>query len=218
MTQSIRPDSHIHPRFNLRGVSRTGQSRSDGGYRSSGRKLAGAVALAASLIASGCVPSAPQPTPAPTAQPVPAPAPAPAPAPPAPPPAVGNWIDAPQTPGDWSYRPAHGGGMALFGTTQTGSSLTIRCNRAAGVVEIGRAGRANGSVSMRIRTETAERTLAANAAGNNTPAIVAQVPAADSLLDAMAFSRGRFAVDVPGTAPIYVPAWPEVTRVVEDCR
>lgn len=176
------------------------------------------MALAAGMMISGCVPSAPQPTPAPTT-PQPAPAPQqPALPPPAPPAAVSNWLDAPQTPGDWSYRAAQGGGMALFGNPQTGALLTMRCNRAAGMVEIGRAGRATNQVTMQIRTETAERTLAAGPAQGNTPAIIAQVVAGDSLLDAMAFSRGRFAIDVPGTAPIYVPAWPEVTRVVEDCR
>jgi hypothetical protein len=40
----------------------------------------------------------------------------------------------------------------------------------------------------------------------------------DPLLDAIAFSRGRFMVEVPGTATLYLPAWPEVARVVEDCR
>ena len=47
---------------------------------------------------------------------------------------------------------------------------------------------------------------------------MAELAASDPLLDAIAFSRGRFAVDVPGTAPVYVPAYPEITRVVEDCR
>ena len=39
-----------------------------------------------------------------------------------------------------------------------------------------------------------------------------------SLLDAMAFSSGRFAVDLPGRSVLYLPSWPEVSRVIEDCR
>ena len=39
-----------------------------------------------------------------------------------------------------------------------------------------------------------------------------------ALLDAMAFSRGRFAIDVNGLPSLYLPAWPEVGRVIEDCR
>ena len=46
----------------------------------------------------------------------------------------------------------------------------------------------------------------------------ASVPARDPLLDAMAFSRGRFAVEVSGGPTLVVPAYPEVTRVIEDCR
>jgi hypothetical protein len=40
----------------------------------------------------------------------------------------------------------------------------------------------------------------------------------DAVLDQIAYSRGRFAVEVQGLAPLIVPAWGEVGRVVEDCR
>lgn len=39
----------------------------------------------------------------------------------------------------------------------------------------------------------------------------------DPLLDAIAFSRGRIAVGLPGTSAIVLPAWAEPARVVEDC-
>ena len=71
---------------------------------------------------------------------------------------------------------------------------------------------------MLVRTETQERRLTASPVHSGAPLIVAELAASDPLLDAIAFSRGRFAVDVPGTAPVYVPAYPEITRVVEDCR
>jgi len=38
------------------------------------------------------------------------------------------------------------------------------------------------------------------------------------LLDAIAFSRGRFSVEAAGTARLVIPAWPEAARVVEACR
>jgi hypothetical protein len=34
----------------------------------------------------------------------------------------------------------------------------------------------------------------------------------------MAFSKGRFAIEAGSAPPLYLPSWPEVTRVVEDCR
>ena len=51
-----------------------------------------------------------------------------------------------------------------------------------------------------------------------TAQLIAELPRTDPLLDAIAFSRGRFAVSVSGTPALVLPAWPELTRVVEDCR
>jgi hypothetical protein len=45
-----------------------------------------------------------------------------------------------------------------------------------------------------------------------------QLPASDPLLEQMAFSRGRFLVTVEGGPSLVVPAWPELARVIEDCR
>jgi hypothetical protein len=45
-----------------------------------------------------------------------------------------------------------------------------------------------------------------------------QVPAYDPLLDALVFSRGRVAVYIADKPALVVPAWPEIARVVEDCR
>jgi hypothetical protein len=48
--------------------------------------------------------------------------------------------------------------------------------------------------------------------------VTAELPAYDALLDAIAFSRGRISVTMPGGVPLVVPAWPEAARTVEDCR
>jgi hypothetical protein len=34
----------------------------------------------------------------------------------------------------------------------------------------------------------------------------------------MAYSRGRFMVETAGLPALYLPSWPEVTRVVDDCQ
>ncbi len=44
------------------------------------------------------------------------------------------------------------------------------------------------------------------------------IPARDPILDAMALTKGRFAIEAQGTQTLYIPAWAEVTRVIEDCR
>ena len=49
-------------------------------------------------------------------------------------------------------------------------------------------------------------------------ALAVTLDARDPLLDAMAFSRGRFAIEVAGQPALYLPSWSEVGRVIEDCR
>ncbi len=71
---------------------------------------------------------------------------------------------------------------------------------------------------MNIRTETSDRAVPAQQAGTGLSMLAATLPAADPLLAAMAFSKGRFAVETQGLATLYIPSWPEVTRVIEDCR
>ncbi|MGH6659562.1 MAG: hypothetical protein ACREBM_07940, partial [Sphingomicrobium sp.] len=51
-----------------------------------------------------------------------------------------------------------------------------------------------------------------------TGLLTAELAAFDKLLDSLAFSRGRIAVG-PSNAPALVaPAWPDIVRVIEDCR
>jgi hypothetical protein len=175
------------------------------------RLLAAALPLVALAVLGGCVPE-PAPTPAPSPAPVPTPTPSPIVEPPAP--SYSDWTTAPLTPGDWSYQ----AGLARFGAPGTQPRLTLRCDRASGVVEISRAGTAVAALPMTIRTETAERNVDAVPARSDPATIVAQIPARDPLLDAMAFSKGRFAIEVGGLETLYIPSYPEVTRVIEDCR
>lgn len=175
-------------------------------------RLAGALALTGAIAA--CVP-APQPTPAP--EPVATSTPRPAPTP-TPQPTYANWMDTPQTTGDWTYRSASGGSIALFGEPQTEARFSMRCDRARGSITLMRAADAGAAVPMRIRTETADRTLTAQPTGGQLPYVAASVQARDPILDAMALTKGRFAVETQGSETLYLPAWAEVTRVIEDCR
>ena len=189
--------------------------------------IAAGSVLATSFILAACVPPAPEPTPVPSPTPtaVAAPETAPSPEPAAAPfqevtPTYDNWMDAPVTAGDWTYVAQPAETLAVFGTSRTpdGVSLIIACRRDTSRVSIARAHDAGGQVEMLIRTETQDRTLTARRHDGVAPLAMVELSATDSLLDAIAFSRGRFAVDVAGADPIYVPAYPEITRVVEDCR
>jgi hypothetical protein len=169
--------------------------------------LTGASAIAA---LGACVP-APEPTPTPAPPLAPAPAPTPAPAPPA---FAGNWADAPATPGDWSY----GGGTASFGDPGGAPRLVMRCDRPGAAIEIVRPGAAGAASQMLVMTEFGNRALEAAPTVSDPGAIAARVSVHDALLDAMAFSKGRFAIDTAGLPTLYIPSWAEITRVIEDCR
>jgi hypothetical protein len=171
------------------------------------------LAIASLAVLAGCVaPSVPPPRPAPPA-PVRVPAPAPAPPPPA---YGGDWRDWPLARGTWVYRQDARGSIALFGVRDADAELTLRCDRLAGQLYLSRRGATPGQ--MTIRTSSTARSLAAQPAGGTPSYMAVALTAADTLLDAIAYSRGRFIVETPPAAPLVVPAWSEFARVVEDCR
>ena len=107
-----------------------------------------------------------------------------------------------------------GRSVARFG----GDMLVLTCNRDAAIVTLSRSGSAAALVPMTILTSAMNRTASASPEPGPPPVIVLSLAARDSLLDAIAFSRGRFVVETAGLPTLYVPSWPEVTKVAEDCR
>lgn len=167
-------------------------------------------------LLAGCV-STPAPPPAPpprqTPPPPPPPPPSPAPVP------RGDWQDWPASRGAWVYRQDSRGSIALFGTPDTGAQLMIRCDTTARGLYLSRAGAvAAGSAPMTIRTSAQTSSHIVRNTGGQPPYVALDLTPRDPLLDRMAFSRGRFVLEVAGLPTLVVPAWPELTRVVEDCR
>ena len=187
---------------------------------------AGAIALTFGLAA--CIPSAEPPaptppppiatpTPSPTPVPTPTPSPAPAPLPVIDEPQFDNYLDAPQTDGTWLYLDEGSEQLAIFGTGPGESVFIVRC--ASGVVALARASdsAASQTRAMSVTTETVTRQLVANPIANRG-LVASGLRPDDPLLDAMAITKGRFAVEVEGERTLYLPAWAEVSRVIEDCR
>lgn len=130
-----------------------------------------------------------------------------------------TWMDAPATPGKWDYRRGPSGSIATFAADQPYGVVLVCPADAPGLVLLGVSISGPGQRRVHIRTETAERTMVTRP-GTDTGARVAmvEIPASDPLLDAMALSKGRFAVEVDGLSPLYLPSYAEVSRVIEDCR
>ncbi len=141
------------------------------------------------LLLAACTTAPPPPPPAVAA------APAPVPLPPASP---ADWRDLPLTPGAWRYQAEAGGSVALFGD----GVAALRCDRMKRQVSLTGSGL---SGSLKVTTSFGIYPIAGPLA------------ASDPILDSIAFSRGRFVV-MAGAVQRVLPSWPEVARVVEDCR
>lgn len=164
------------------------------------------------LALAGCSTAPPEPAPAPPpVTPVATPAPAPA-------PLQGEWIDWPITPGTWTYRQDARGSLALFGEVGSDAIFIIRCDRSQRQLYLSRAGSVAEGARMTLRASAGQASYpAANSGG--TPAYAAiPVSPGDIMMDRIAYSRGRFAVETSGLRSLALPAWPEFSRVVEDCR
>ena len=161
------------------------------------------------IALSGCIdkPVIPPPPARPVvARPVTPPAPAPA----------ANWVDRALTPGTWTYARDARGGLARYGLPGANAALSIRCDVAARRIYVSRPGAVAARMTLRATTGvTAYQGLPTTGAA---PYVAAALSPTDRQLDALAYSRGRFLVGMDGDADIIVPSWPEVARVIEDCR
>ncbi|WP_086617415.1 hypothetical protein [Erythrobacter tepidarius] len=169
--------------------------------------------LAAALALTACASAVPPPAPAPA--PIARPAPASRPAPVAQAPVTNNWMDNPATPGDWRYAPRGQGSEASFWSPAGTPVARLRCLADTRSVVLSLPATGARAPLVTIRTETATRTLEATPADRE---MTVSIAAGDPLLDAMALSKGRFAVESEGLPALYLPSWAEVTRVIEDCR
>lgn len=103
--------------------------------------------------------------------------------------------------GQWSHAVSATGSEARYGT-----HIALRCDRATRTVTIYRPGAP--TTSLTIATSVLSRALP----------VGGRLLANDPLLDAIAFSRGRFLIS-SGSGPVLaVPSWPEAARAIEDCR
>ncbi|BAI95416.1 hypothetical protein Sj15T_32170 [Sphingobium sp. TA15] len=174
--------------------------------------LPSAMPTAAFVLLASCVGAPQQRAPAPA--PAPRPTPAARPAPPPPPPA--DWQDRATTAGDWRYQVDGAGSAALFGADGQSSLLIIRCDRPTRRITLLRPGAVQ--AAMTVRTSYGAVNWPAGAAPGTIAATEATRAASDATLDQIAYSRGRFAVEVQGLEMLVLPSWAEVGRVVEDCR
>ena len=185
--------------------------------------------LLVTTLVSACVPALAPAPPTVVAPPPPA-APRAAALRPAPPPPRADWRNAPQSGGTWKWGMDGEQSVARFGEPGAEPLATLSCEPATRSVTLRLAGNrsqnsgqlqspvaaVSGDTTLIVTTTGARQmfTAAADAGGGGGVTLVPR----DRILDAMAFSRGRFMLEMPGASTLYLPSWPELSRVIEDCR
>jgi len=167
--------------------------------------------LSAFVVTAACVPPASVPEPAPQPQ---------APVTPAPAPTVqqpqGKWTDWPITPGDWAYRQDNRGSIALFGQPGRDALVTLRCDKTRGRIYLTRRSNLR-SANIAIRSSARLKNAAASTSGGQPAYLAVELSPSDPILAAIAYSRGRFAIETGGELSLAIPVWSEIGRVIDDC-
>lgn len=161
-------------------------------------------AVGFAILLAGCVAPKPAPSPPPPAAPQPAAA----------GPAPTDWRDLPLAPGEWRWRD----GTARFATSDA-ELLSLSCDTGSRAIRIIAKGIVAPGTQASLVFTVSDGVFALPATAGDG-GIVARVPASDSNLDKLAFSRGRFTIAAPaaGLQQTLLPARPEISRVIDDCR
>ncbi len=131
------------------------------------------------------------------------------------------WEDWPASPGEWRYQKGQAGSVALFGPAEGAPLVRLACASASRQILIERPvppGTISAELTLFVRASGMERQLRAVRRAPPATSLVAQLAISDPLLDAMAFSRGKFVISGAGLPDLVLPSWAEVSRVIEDCR
>jgi hypothetical protein len=118
--------------------------------------------------------------------------------------------------GTWSYAATAGGSEAVFRDSSARPQLTISCARALRQVTLSKPASA-AAPFLFVWTSSLSKSFPAtfDAAQSRLSVTLA---AGDTVLDAVAYSRGRFGISVTGAPALVLPSWAEPVRVIEDCR
>lgn len=113
---------------------------------------------------------------------------------------------------------ADGRSTASFVSPDGTVLAALACDRPTARVRVTRRGEAATSVPMALTSTFGTRPLTSDPLQSAPGWVVAELHTNDPMLDSIAFSRGRFVLEVAGLETLYLPSWPEISRVIEDCR
>jgi hypothetical protein len=111
--------------------------------------------------------------------------------------------------------------VAAFGASGASRpAFTVRCDRQVRTISLNRSLSAPPAQpgAMKLVTTFGDGQWPAAAPDPAQPLLTARIAATDPMLDKLAYSLGRVMIETSGAATLILPAWPEVARVIEDCR
>ncbi len=130
----------------------------------------------------------------------------------------GDWTVWPLSNAEWTFKRGKEGPLARFGYRDYPAGIVlIQCVKARRIVRFSRGGN-SAAKSMRILTSQATRDLGASMTFSTTKYLSAEVALTDPLLDSIASSDQRFAIDVVDLQPIAMPESPALQSVISECR
>jgi hypothetical protein len=118
--------------------------------------------------------------------------------------------------GSWSYWTIANGSEAAFTDSSGSKRLILRCDRSRRTVSLVRTKVGAAAPALAVWTSSESKSVPARFLASGE--LVADLAATDPLLDSMAFSHGRFATAAASAPLIALPPWPDMARVIEDCR
>ena len=118
--------------------------------------------------------------------------------------------------GSWSYNATSDGSEARFADASASPQLILHCTRATRRISLSKPAAA-AAPAINVWTSSQTRSIASSF-NPATGRLSADLQPYDALLDAMVSSRGRVGVSVGSQPALVVPPWPELARVIEDCR
>ncbi|HKY85139.1 MAG TPA: hypothetical protein VJL90_00100 [Pseudorhodoplanes sp.] len=118
--------------------------------------------------------------------------------------------------GTWSYSNGPASTVARFVSATGQPQLTVSCLRSARQLVIAKPA-STAAPFMLLWTSSTTKSYPASF-DPATGVVSVRLAASDAMLDAIVFSRARFAVTLTGSPQLVLPNEPELTRVIEDCR
>ena len=128
-----------------------------------------------------------------------------------------DWRDLTMMAGEWRWAREGTLSVARFALPNGAERFSLSCDPARKTVTLRQPSYATGEQPLTITTTSTRRVVTGQGSGSAPYVIAVTFAANDPLLDAIAFSRGRFMIET-GLDWSIAPSHPEISRVIEDCR